>query len=231
MEAIVLAGGFGTRLAHVVSDVPKPMAPVAGKPFLEYILQDLVKNGVSHIIIAVHYKKEVILKHFGTEFCGVPIDYSVEDIPLKTGGAIKKALSLCREERVFVINGDTFYQVPLKEMQAFAVQFGGPVVIAVKKMTDFSRYGKVDVDKNGLVVCFHEKEFCAQGYINGGIYNISRMALDAYPESFSIEETCFPEMLKNREIAAFPCNGYFIDIGIPEDYKRIQRERGKLVSG
>lgn len=224
MEAIVLAGGFGTRLAHVVSDVPKPMALVAGKPFLEYILQDLVKNGVDHIIIAVHHKKDIIIKHFGTLFCGVPIDYSVEDIPLKTGGAIKKALSLCREDRVFIINGDTFYKVPLMEMQAFAGRFGGPVVIAVKEMTDFSRYGKVDVDKEGVVTCFHEKEFCAQGYINGGVYNVAKNALDTYPETFSIEETCFPKMLKDRDIAAFLCNGYFIDIGIPEDYEKAQHD-------
>ena len=224
MEAIVLAGGFGTRLAHVVSDVPKPMAPVAGKPFLEYILQDLVQNGVKHIAIAVHHKKEVIMDYFGTEFCGIPIDYSVEDVPLKTGGAIKKALSLCREERVFVINGDTFYRVPLKEMQAFADGFGGPVVIAVKGMTDFSRYGKVDVDESRIITCFHEKEFCTRGYINGGVYNISRMALESYPEAFSIEEIYFPEILKKRGIAAFPCNGYFIDIGIPEDYEKAQHD-------
>lgn len=222
MEAIILAGGFGTRLAHVVSDVPKPMAPVAGRPFLEYILQNLIENGVNHIVVAVHHKKEIIIKYFGNEFRGIPIDYSVEDVPLKTGGAIKKALSLCHEKRVFVINGDTFYQVPLGKMQAFADGFGGPIVIAVKEMSGFSRYGKVDVDEKGFVTCFHEKELCAQGYINGGIYSVSKMALDAYPKSFSIEEICFPVMIKKKEIAAFPCNGYFIDIGIPEDYQRAQ---------
>lgn len=226
MEAIVLAGGFGTRLAHVVSDVPKPMAPVAGKPFLEYILTDLVENGVSRIVLAVHHKKEIIMEHFGSDFCGVPVDYSVEEVPLKTGGAIKKALSLCKEERVLVINGDTFYQVPLNEMHTFAADRNVPVVIAVKEMTDFSRYGKVDVNENGLVTQFHEKEFCTRGYINGGIYDVARTALDAYPESFSIEEVCFPEMLKNDEIAAFPCDGYFIDIGIPEDYSKAQSDFG-----
>ena len=227
MEAIVLAGGFGTRLAHIVSDVPKPMAPVAGKPFIEYILKDLVQNGITRIVLAVHHKKETIMDYFGNEFCGVPIEYSVEEAPLKTGGAIKKALSMCRDDRVLVINGDTFYQVPLKEMRVFSIQMGTPVVIAVKEMTDFSRYGKVDVNEKGLVTQFHEKEFCTRGYINGGIYDVEKTALDAYPESFSIEEVCFPEILKTNGIAAFPCNTYFIDIGIPEDYKKAQKDFGE----
>ena len=224
MEAIVLAGGFGTRLAHVVSDVPKPMAPVAGKPFLEYIMNDLVDCGVDHIVIAVHHKKETIMDHFGASFRGVSVEYSIEDTPLKTGGAIKKALAQCREDRVLVINGDTFYKVPLKEMHSFAAEKNVPIVIAVKEMTDFSRYGKVDVDGNDLVTQFHEKEFCERGYINGGIYCVERTALDTYPETFSIEESCFPELLKRGHIAAFRSNSYFIDIGIPEDFERAQAD-------
>lgn len=222
MEAIVLAGGFGTRLAHIVSDVPKPMAPVAGKPFLEYIMNDLVDNGVTHIVIAVHHMKNCIMDYFGHNYRGVVIDYSIEDIPLKTGGAIKKALSYCKEDRVLVINGDTFYTVPLKEMHQYAQKRGKAITIAVKEMTDFSRYGKVDIDRDLLITAFHEKEFCAKGYINGGIYDIARNALDRYETAFSIEELCFPEMLKAGEIGAFVSNSYFIDIGVPEDYARAQ---------
>lgn len=224
MEAIVLAGGFGTRLSRMVSDVPKPMAPVNGKPFLEYILLDLANSGVRHIVIAVHHMKEKIIAYFGRSFCGVCIDYSIENVPLNTGGAIKQALSLCREDRVLVINGDTFYKVPFQKIHQFAVDSGKEIVIAVKEMTDFSRYGKVDVDESGLVTAFHEKEFCAKGFINGGIYDVGRRALDGYPDVFSMEELCFPQLLKRRQILAFPCNGYFIDIGVPEDFSKANVE-------
>jgi D-glycero-alpha-D-manno-heptose 1-phosphate guanylyltransferase len=222
MEVIVLAGGFGTRLSHIVSDVPKPMAPVAGKPFLEYILSDAVAQGADHIVIAVHHMKECIMDYFGDHCHGVPISYSVEEHPLKTGGAIKKAMELCTGERAVVINGDTFYGVPLKEMHQFAKQSGKQVVITVKEMTKFSRYGKVDVNSDGLITAFHEKEFCEKGYINGGIYDIAKTALEQYPEAFSIEEVCFPELLKRKEIMAFSSNAYFIDIGVPEDYAKAQ---------
>ena len=230
MEAIVLAGGFGTRLSHVVKDVPKPMAPVAGKPFLEYILADLVEQGVTRIVLAVHYKKECIMNYFGDRFHGAEILYSVEETPLFTGGAIKKALTLCEEERVLVINGDTFYKVPLKAMHDFSASAGKIITIAVKEMTNFSRYGKVDVDADGLITAFHEKQFCRSGKINGGIYDIERTALERYPECFSIEEFFFPEMLKIKEIAAFLSNSYFIDIGVPEDYAKAQKDF-KLVNG
>ena len=224
MEAIVLAGGFGTRLAHIVSDVPKPMAPVAGRPFLEYILNDLIENGVTHIVIAVHHMKETIMEHFGNSYQGAVIEYSVEETPLKTGGAIKKALSLCREDRVLIINGDTFYKVDLQDMLRCAQKSGKPVCIAVREMTDFSRYGKVDVSEDGLIAAFHEKEFCSKGYINGGIYAIEKDALEKYPETFSIEELCFPEMLEQRKISAYESNTYFIDIGVPEDYAKAQED-------
>lgn len=224
MEAIVLAGGFGTRLASIVSNVPKPMAPLNGKPFLEYILSELAENGITHIVLAVHHKKEFIMDYFGNSFRGVQIDYSVEVSPLKTGGAIKQALRYCQENYVFVINGDTFYEVPLKDMRCKSLQTNKTVTIAVKEMHNFSRYGKVDVDKEGLITTFHEKEFCACGYINGGIYDIARNALDQSPDIFSIEEEFFPKIVKAGEIGAFISNGYFIDIGVPEDYEKAQNE-------
>ena len=224
MEAIVLAGGFGTRLSHIVSNVPKPMAPVAGKPFLEYILDDLVENDITHIVLAVHYKKENIIDYFGNHFKSATIDYSIEKTPLKTGGAIKQGLSLCRDDRVLVVNGDTFYKVPYQKMRQFSIKMGKLVTIAVKEMDNFSRYGKIDVDRNGLITAFHEKEFCNKGYINGGIYDIKRSALDLCPDAFSIEDVYFPAILAKGEIQAFPCDNYFIDIGVPEDYEKAQED-------
>lgn len=228
MEAIVLAGGFGTRLSTVVQDVPKPMAPVAGRPFLEYILDDLIDNGITRIILAVHYKKESIIEHFRNCYRNTEVLYSVEDTPLFTGGAVKKALALCRDGYAFVINGDTYFDVPLAEMAASAEKSGRTVTIAVKEMTHFSRYGRVAVDKTGAVIAFHEKQPCEVGLINGGIYYLDRDILTSYPEKFSLEVDCFPNLLRSGGIGAFESKGYFIDIGVPEDFYTAQdyfRER------
>ena len=223
MEAIVLAGGFGTRLAQVVKDVPKPMASVCGRPFLEYQMDWLTGQGVDRIVLAVGYKKECVMDHFGQEYKSAAIAYSVEDTPLYTGGAAKKALGLCREERVFIANGDSWFPVDLRQMRRDAEASGVPVTIAVKRMKDFSRYGDVAVDKEGFITAFQEKSYCEDGRINGGVYDVVRTVLDDYPEAFSIEKDCFPALVSKRKIRAFSDEASFIDIGIPEDYARVQK--------
>ncbi len=222
MEAIVLAGGFGTRLAQVVKDVPKPMAPVCGRPFLEYLLDWLTGQGVDRVVLAVGYKKECVMDHFGQEYRGAAVAYSVEDTPLYTGGAAKKALGLCREERVFVANGDSWFPVDLLRMRREAEASGAPVAIAVKRMQHFSRYGNVTIDSEGVITAFNEKRYCEDGCINGGVYDVARHVLDGYPEAFSMENDCFPALVRERGIRAFPDEVSFIDIGIPEDYARAQ---------
>ena len=222
MEAIVLAGGFGTRLAQVVKDVPKPMASVCGRPFLEYLLDWLTGQGVDRIVLAVGYKKECVMDWFGREYKGAAVAYSVEDTPLYTGGAAKKALGLCREERVFVANGDSWFPVDLGWMRRDAESSGAPVTIAVKGMKDFSRYGNVAIDSEGFITAFQEKRFCEDGFINGGVYDVARTVLDGYPAAFSIEKDCFPVLVSERKIRAFSDEASFIDIGIPEDYARAQ---------
>lgn len=222
MEAIVLAGGFGTRLAQVVKDVPKPMAPVCGRPFLEYLLDWLISQSADRIVLAVGYKKECIIDHFGHEYKGAAIAYSVEDTPLYTGGAAKKALGLCHDERIFVVNGDSWFPVNLRRMRSGAEASGMPVIIAVKRMHHFSRYGNVSIDCEGVITAFNEKRFCEDGFINGGIYDVARTALEGYPAAFSMENDYFPVLVRERRIRAFPDDGSFIDIGIPEDYDRAQ---------
>lgn len=222
MEAIVLAGGFGTRLAEVVKDVPKPMAPVRGRPFLEYVLNALRNEGVDHIVLAVGYKKECIIEHFGSTFHGASITYSVEETPLYTGGAIKQAMRQCTENRVFVVNGDTFFPVQLQKMRQFAAAEQAPVVMAVKRMESFSRYGTVCFDHTQYVTSFLEKRFCKTGFINGGVYDIERNILDNFPNVFSIENDCFPRLAQQRCLKVFCDDAVFIDIGIPEDYKTAQ---------
>lgn len=222
MEAIILAGGFGTRLTGLVRDVPKPMAPVAGRPFLEYILDDLVKQGIDRAVLAVGYKKEIIMDHFQQRYRGLELLYSAETEPLLTGGAIRQAMALCREERVFVINGDTFFQVDLSALRTFALRSGKAIVITLKEMKNISRYGAVEIDRDGNVTAIREKEALPWGYINGGIYDMSRHALERFPERFSLENDGFPDMFRKGQLKGFLAKGFFIDIGVPEDYMRAQ---------
>ena len=223
-EAIVLAGGFGTRLAHVVPDVCKPMAPVAGRPFLRYIMDQLDEARFDRAVVADGYRREQIEGFFGSAYRGLQVEYSPEDEPLFTGGAVKQALAKCHNDWVFVLNGDTWLDVDFAAMEAAAAKAPANVqaVIAVKRMKDFERYGTVDVDACGLITAFHEKQPCADGLINAGVYLTRREALDAMPEKFSLENDFFEKVVAGGALAACECDGGFIDIGVPEDYELAQ---------
>ena len=229
MEAIILAGGFGTRLKHVVSDVPKPMAPINNKPFLEYIFEDLNKKGVTNVVLAVGYMKEKIEEYFKYQYKNIEISYSEENSPLGTGGAIKKAVLKCREENIFIINGDTFYDVNLEKMRKFHIENKSSLTIAVKEMENFDRYGSLIIENNKIIK-FEEKKPMSKGKINGGIYLIKKNIFQGIEEeSFSFEK----EILENEktEKYAYESNGYFIDIGIPEDYyKFIEKNKSPKIS-
>lgn len=226
MEAIILAGGFGTRLAHIVSDVPKPMAPVAGKPFLEYILRQIADQGVTRAVLAVGYKAECIQSFFGHSFENrLELVYSREDQPLLTGGAIRKALDRCLAQDVYIINGDTFFDVDFAGMQRLHQTAGAVLTIAVRKMYDFTRYGTVETDTNGRILRFLEKRPCSEGWINGGVYLLRREALAEVREvRFSFETDYMERFVAQKPFFAFPSEGYFIDIGVPEDYYRAQED-------
>lgn len=219
MEAIILAGGFGTRLQSVVKDVPKPMAPINDKPFLEYVVRYLITNGVNHIILAVGYKKDSIINYFKDKYWGVPIDYSVEDTPLFTGGAVKKALSKCCESSVFIVNGDTYFSVNLKEMYDNHIKNNADLTIAVKQMNNFDRYGTIEIEDNKKIRCFKEKRYCKTGLINGGIYCLKSKILSQITDGvFSFEKDYMEKFYQKDKMYAYISNGYFIDIGVPEDY-------------
>ena len=220
MEAVILAGGLGTRLRSVVSEVPKCMAPVDGKPFLQYMLEWMSRFDVSHVVLSVGYLREVIFAFIDSREWPFEISYAVEEEPLGTGGGIRLALTKCREDRVIVLNGDTFFNVDLK-----ALTFAAPVTLALKPMRDFDRYGAVDL-AGGLVTGFHEKTACTEGLINGGVYALVRSRLDLafYPGRFSFEKDLLEPLAAARLVAGQVQEGYFIDIGIPEDYTRAQRE-------
>ena len=148
-EAVVLCGGLGTRLRKIVKDVPKPMAPVGDKPFLAFVLEYLKKQNIKRVILAVSYKYEVIQQYFGNEFLGMEIVYSIEKIPLGTGGAIKQALEFASRD-CYVLNGDTFFKIPLECMKLGKSK----ICIALKRVYDFDCYGAVELDKNGFVEIF-----------------------------------------------------------------------------
>lgn len=222
MEAIILAGGFGTRLSTVVSDVPKPMAPINGRPFLEYLLDDLNEKGISRVILAVGYKKEIIKSHFKERYKSIDIVYSDEDIPLGTGGAIKKALTLAEAEDIFIINGDTIFDVSLKEMYKFHKENDSNLTLAIKEMEKFDRYGSLILEENKIVK-FEEKKYIEKGYINGGIYLLKKNILgDKKEESFSFEKDILENQNLKIEKYGYKSERYFIDIGIPEDYYRFK---------
>lgn len=223
MEAIILAGGFGTRLKQVVSDVPKPMAPINEIPFLVYIFNWLNKYNVTHVVLAVGYKKEVIIDHFGKKYKNIDIDYSIEDTPLFTGGAIKQALNKCREDNIFIINGDTFFDVNLEELLAQHIKLNADFTISVKEMKDFDRYGIVKINENKEVIGFEEKKYHEKGYINGGIYCIKKDLLNKISKpTFSFEKDYMEKYYLKDDIKAYFSDSYFIDIGIPEDYSKAQ---------
>lgn len=222
MEAIILAGGFGTRLQSVVKDVPKPMADINGKPFLEYLLRYLSSYNINSVILSVGYKQNIIKNYFNDKFNNITIKYSCEEEPLGTGGAIKQALKYINpqtKDGVLIINGDTFFQLDLFKLQLADKNFD--ILLSVKKMKDFDRYGTVKIEDT-KIIGFTEKKFQKEGYINCGVYIIKKDIFN----SVSLNNFSFETFLQNNvdlNITPFISNAsYFIDIGIPEDYKQSQ---------
>lgn len=228
MKAVVLAGGLGSRLGDITDRVPKPMAPVSGVPFLEYILRHLVACGVSEVVLAVSYKWQQIRDYFGATFDGVPLHYSVEAEPLGTGGAIKQALECVDAEDVAVLNGDTLFPVDLRAMLQQHRDRSALLTMAVRQVEDAQRFGRLLVDAHGTVTAFLEKQNGGPGLINGGVYFINRALFKLSPPAsrFSFEKDLLEDKLEQIRPLAFVSDAYFIDIGIPADYERAQREVG-----
>ncbi len=222
MDVIILAGGMGTRLREIVSDVPKPMAPIKDKPFLEYLLNWLSGySSVTKFVLAVGYKSEVIVQHFGDSFKGIPVCYINELEPLGTGGAIANALKACDSDDVLIINGDTYFPINIDSFEEFHHTNKKPISIALKKMEEFERYGTVDINQNSIVK-FNEKMYCRKGLINGGIYIISKKWLEGknYPAKFSFEKDTLEKNVSENSLGGKVFEDIFIDIGIPEDYAK-----------
>lgn len=225
MRAIVLAGGFGTRLRDTVPDLPKPMAAVAGRPFLEYVLDRLAAGGMTEITLSVGYLAESIMTHFQQSYANVPIRYAIETEPLGTGGAILHALGEPLDETFLIVNGDTLVNIDYAELIRWHSQKPSQAAMVLKRVAEVSRYGSV-VESGGTVTGFLEKGKQGAGLINAGVYLLSRRHFAEYglPGRFSLESDLLQAHYAELSLSAFVTDEYFIDIGIPEDYAKAQHE-------
>lgn len=225
MEAIILAGGLATRLSSRLADLPKSMAPIGGRPFLEIMLDQLIDAGCAHVILAVGHLRHVILEAFQQSYRGIPLEYATEEAPLGTGGAIRMALHHAQESSVLVLNGDTYLDADFSGMLAFHLSAGCPMTMAVAKVENTARYGGVVIQEQ-RITGFIEKGQDGPGLINAGAYALRRDFPwpEGLPSRFSFETDVLAPFLGRLRPAAFCCDGYFLDIGIPADLDRAQIE-------
>lgn len=230
MEAIVLAGGFGTRLKQVVPDLPKPMAPVAGRPFLEILLASLAQKGFSRVIMSLGHMADKVTSHFCGGYAGMELVYEVEATPLGTGGAVRQALARCRSDHVFVFNGDTYLNLEVAEVERQWQKHHAPIIVA-REVPDTARYGRLDAG-NGRVLSFVEKGMAGAGLINAGCYVLPADILDGFEpgQAFSLETDFLAKAVGMQQFDLFVTHGHFIDIGVPEDYVRAQTELAGILN-
>lgn len=231
MEGIVLAGGLGTRLRSRISNIPKTMAPIGGRPFLEILLKRMVGAGCTRIVLSVGYLNEVIRNHFGNYFHSTELIYVIENAPLGTGGAIRSALEMTRENSVLILNGDTFLEVDLRLLLGAHLAAGRPLSLSVTEVPDVERYGGVMIDDES-VTGFAEKGHAGEGWINGGVYAMRRDFPwpTHLPDRFSFENDVLAPQVSSIKPLAFRCRGQFIDIGIPEDLDRAEKKLAILAN-
>lgn len=224
MECIVLAGGLGTRLRGTIGDFPKCMASVNGQPFLQYLFVYLQQQGCTRVILSLGYKHEVITGWLQHKQWPFEIAYVIEQEALGTGGGIQLAIREAKTQHVAILNGDTMFRVDLKAQLDFHQAVGAGTTLALKEMQNFDRYGVVNIDADKHIVSFEEKQQREQGLINGGIYIVDKDFLlgKGLPEKFSFEKDYLEAFVAEKKFFGFEHPGYFIDIGIPEDYNKAQ---------
>jgi NDP-sugar pyrophosphorylase family protein len=225
MQALILAGGAGTRLRPVLSQLNKPMAPVAGKPFLEYLLLQLKKHEVEEVILCVGYKADLIQAYFATGArWDLQVSYSYETDFLGTAGALKLAEKFVHEEDFFVMNGDSLFDIELHTLMRYHREMKARATLALAHVEDTQRYGAISLNELGQIVSFVEKpQVNAASLINGGVYVFAREVLDLIPEgeATSLEKDILPKLI-GCGLYGLPSKGYFVDIGVPADYARLQ---------
>ena len=221
-QAIILAGGLGTRLRSAVPDLPKCMAPVAGKPFLYHVIQYLQEQGVDSFIFSLGYMHEIIEDWILKNYPLLNYQLSIEEEPLGTGGAIQLTLDKATQKNVLVLNGDTMFKINTTKLLSFHDQNNAGCTLALKPMHNFDRYGVVEINKDGYIQSFKEKQFYSSGLINGGIYalNVPEFLSLEFPAKFSFEKDYLEKYYSAQKMMGLVQDEYFIDIGIPEDLQK-----------
>jgi D-glycero-alpha-D-manno-heptose 1-phosphate guanylyltransferase len=224
LEAVILAGGLGTRLREAVPDLPKPMAPIAGKPFLEILLAKLADDGVSRVVLSVGHLANKITDYFGPRYGTMELIYEVENAPLGTGGALRNALARCVEDHALVLNGDTFLEFDMPTVEALWLLHRNPIILA-RHVDETARYGRL-FETAGRITGFAEKGFGGAGLINAGSYVLPRDVMKEcqLKPPFSFESDFLKREVAQRKFEILVVNGNFIDIGVPEDYARAKAQ-------
>jgi D-glycero-alpha-D-manno-heptose 1-phosphate guanylyltransferase len=226
LECIILAGGLGTRLRSAVPDLPKCMAPLKNKPFLQYVIDYLLEQKVNSFIFALGYMNEPILEFLSKQYPNLNYKIATEEEPLGTGGAIKNAIKLAEKKNVLVLNGDTMFKINVEEIFNFHNQQNASCTLSLKPMQNFDRYGVVEINKEGYIQSFKEKQHYEKGLINGGVYVLNKTSFLQLPlpDKFSFEKEYLENYFASQKMLGLVQDNYFIDIGIPEDYKRAEIE-------
>jgi len=232
MLALILAGGLGTRLGKITERIPKVMVGIKGRPFLEYLIQQLKIYNIEKIILCTGHLKEKVKNYFGNgAVFGVNISYSEENKPFGTGGALKFAQNLVLENDFIVMNGDSLFAIDLVELMNFHFKKNALATIALAKAQDSFRYGSVSISKDNELQSFVEKEGMLNAHlINGGIYIFNKKILDFIPKgkNISLEKDIFPKLI-GKGFYGFPFDSFFVDIGIPEDYEKVRANPKNLL--
>ncbi|MCD6010396.1 MAG: nucleotidyltransferase [Flavipsychrobacter sp.] len=226
MEAIILAGGLGTRLQGVIGAYPKCMAPVNDQPFLSYLFDYLAQQRCTRVILSLGYKHRVITDWVEEQDTLFEVDCVIEEEPLGTGGGILASMEVAETDDVAIVNGDTMFKVDLAKQMAFHRSKNAETTLALKKMKEFDRYGIVNADASGVITSFEEKQYRDEGMINGGVYFINREKFLArkLPDKFSFEKDYLEKFVKEKKFFGYESDRYFIDIGIPTDYDLAQKD-------
>lgn len=223
ITAVILAGGKGTRLQSAVADRPKVLAKVYGRPFISYLLDQLIEAGLTSVVLSTGYMNEMVAEELGDSYKGLKLTYSVEDTPLGTGGGLRRALDFLDDELILVLNGDSYAGLDLGAFLKWFSLRDRDAAIALASVGDVSRYGSVEIGTDGAISVFKEKEAgkAAAGLINAGVYLVKRslVAEIKADAAYSLERELFVSLVnEGGRLWGFPFEGVFIDIGTPESY-------------
>lgn len=225
-SAVILAGGLGTRLRSIVPDLPKPMAPINGRPFLEHQMRYWIGQGINHFVLSVGYRSQIISDYFGTQFEGASLDYVTEESPLGTGGGlILASKKVSQHEKFLLLNGDTYFEVELKNLISFSDKANADWCFSLFRTGEVGRYLGMNISPNGQIVSLQADASSSEILANGGVYLVNPRALSTLQlvsgDKVSLEEDIFPAaMTLGQRFFGIEFRNIFIDIGVPDDYLR-----------